>query len=270
MSYKVFIMLRIRFIRTGKKNRPNFRLVVTPQRSAPQTGRFLEVLGNYDPIRHTRVFKKERIQYWLSQGAQPSDSVLNMFISDGITEGKKIAVHSRAPKKKVEEAKTAAPEGGEPRPDEAGREVASKSSAETTPAPENEAGQEASAPEDTSATPEDTSATSEEKASEDLSVKASAKEEAQAETQTEAKTEEAQPAEQPPVEEVVPEESSEEKPQSSDEAATEKSTEEKPQSSDEAATEKSTEKKPQPEEATKEETKLTEETTEKTKEEESN
>ena len=255
MSYKVFIMLRIRFIRTGKKNRPNFRLVVTPQRSAPQTGRFLEVLGNYDPIRHTRVFKKERIQYWLSQGAQPSDSVLNMFISDGITEGKKIAVHSRAPKKKVEEAKT---------------EVASKSSAETTPAPENEAGQEASAPEDTSATPEDTSATSEEKASEDLSVKASAKEEAQAETQTEAKTEEAQPAEQPPVEEVVPEESSEEKPQSSDEAATEKSTEEKPQSSDEAATEKSTEKKPQPEEATKEETKLTEETTEKTKEEESN
>lgn len=246
MSYKVFIMLRIRFIRTGKKNRPNFRLVVTPQRSAPQTGRFLEVLGNYDPIRHTRVFKKERIQYWLSQGAQPSDSVLNMFISDGITEGKKIAVHSRAPKKKVEEAKTAAPEGGEPRPDEAGREVASKSSAETTPVPESEAGQEAPAP-------EDTSATTEEKASEDLSVKASAKEEAQAETQTEAKTGEAQPTE-PPVEEVVPEESSEEK----------------PQSSDEAATEKSTEKKPQPEEATKEETKLTEETTEKTKEEESN
>jgi len=89
-------MLRIRFLRVGKKNSPSFRLVVTPRRTAPKTGRFLEILGSFNPIKHQSVFKKERIQYWISQGAQASDTVRNMLIREGIIQGKKVAVHKVA------------------------------------------------------------------------------------------------------------------------------------------------------------------------------
>ncbi len=102
-------MLRIRFLRVGKKNSPSFRVVVTPRRSAAKTGRFLEVLGFYNPIRHERGLKRERIQHWLSQGAQPSDSMRNMLIAEGIIEGKKISVHKKS-KKKKEEATAESPE----------------------------------------------------------------------------------------------------------------------------------------------------------------
>jgi small subunit ribosomal protein S16 len=101
-------MLRIRFLRVGKKNSPSFRIVVTPRRSAAKTGRFLEVLGFYNPIRHERGLKRERIQHWLSQGAQPSDSMRNMLVSEGIMEGKKTPVHKKS-KKKEEEAVPEAP-----------------------------------------------------------------------------------------------------------------------------------------------------------------
>lgn len=89
-------MLRIRLLRVGKKNSPSFRVVVTPRRSATKTGRFLEILGFYNPVRHTKKFKKERIEYWISKGAQPSDSLRNMLISEGIIKGEKVAVHKKA------------------------------------------------------------------------------------------------------------------------------------------------------------------------------
>jgi len=97
-------MLRIRLLRVGKKNSPSFRLVVTPKRTASQTGRFLENLGFYNPREHSMKLKKERIQYWISQGAQPSDTAHNMLIAEGIIEGKKIAVHSIAKKQESDEA----------------------------------------------------------------------------------------------------------------------------------------------------------------------
>lgn len=98
-------MLRIRLSRVGKKNSPTFRLVVTPRRTATKTGRFLEILGFYNPARHEKSFKGERIQYWLSKGAQPSDSVRNMLIQDGIIKGEKVAVHKVAKEKSKEEPK---------------------------------------------------------------------------------------------------------------------------------------------------------------------
>ncbi|MFY9458022.1 MAG: 30S ribosomal protein S16 [Candidatus Spechtbacterales bacterium] len=94
-------MLRIRLSRVGKKNSPSFRLVVTPRRTATKTGKFLEILGFYNPIRHERSLNGERIQYWLSKGAQPSDSARNMLIKDGIIKGEKIAVHKTS--KKIKE-----------------------------------------------------------------------------------------------------------------------------------------------------------------------
>jgi len=99
-------MLRIRLLRVGKKNSPSFRVVVTPRRTAPKTGRFLEILGSHNPLRHERVLKGERIKYWLSQGAQPSARVQNMLISEGIIEGEKATAHKSAKKKKEVEGAT--------------------------------------------------------------------------------------------------------------------------------------------------------------------
>ncbi len=69
-------MLVIRMRRTGSTRRPLFRIVVT-ESSAPREGRFVEVLGHYNPRANPEVLelKRDRFDYWLGVGAQPSDSV---------------------------------------------------------------------------------------------------------------------------------------------------------------------------------------------------
>lgn len=96
-------MLVIRFIRTGKKNQPFFRIVVTDKKNPPRGGRSLEVLGFFNPLTKEKSLKKERIEYWLSVGAQTSDRVHNLLVSEKIIEGKKIAVHKKAKEKKKAE-----------------------------------------------------------------------------------------------------------------------------------------------------------------------
>lgn len=70
----------IRLRREGKKNRPFYRIVATDKRS-PRDGRFIELLGTYDPHKTGTNFtlKSERIDYWLSVGAQPSDTVRSIL-----------------------------------------------------------------------------------------------------------------------------------------------------------------------------------------------
>ena len=69
-------MLSIRLDRYGKKKMPNYRIVVTDKRR-PRNGRFVEIVGTYDPLKNPAEIKlnAERINYWLSCGAQPSDTV---------------------------------------------------------------------------------------------------------------------------------------------------------------------------------------------------
>jgi len=69
-------MLAIRMRRAGSKNRPFFRVVVTETRSA-RDGRFVEVLGHYNPRTKPESLdvNRERLAHWLSVGARPSDSV---------------------------------------------------------------------------------------------------------------------------------------------------------------------------------------------------
>src|SRR5438046_8570473 len=68
--------VRIRMKRVGAKNAPFFRIVVADGRS-PRDGRFIEELGTYQPRRKDRNFTLdvERVTYWLSKGAQPSETV---------------------------------------------------------------------------------------------------------------------------------------------------------------------------------------------------
>jgi small subunit ribosomal protein S16 len=73
-------MVSIRLRREGTKNSPYYRVVVTDQRS-PRDGKFIEQVGVYDP-RKTGSNSKlavDRLDYWISQGAQPSDTVASLL-----------------------------------------------------------------------------------------------------------------------------------------------------------------------------------------------
>ena len=72
--------VRIRLQRFGSKKRPYYRIVSADSR-AKRDGRFLEQVGTYDPMQspHKITFKQERYDYWVSVGAQPSDTVRSLF-----------------------------------------------------------------------------------------------------------------------------------------------------------------------------------------------
>jgi small subunit ribosomal protein S16 len=78
-------MVRIRLRRIGSTHQPSYRIVAA-DREAPRDGRFLEILGQYNPRTQpsTIVVKEDRIYEWMSKGAQPSDSVGQIFRSIGL------------------------------------------------------------------------------------------------------------------------------------------------------------------------------------------
>ena len=73
-------MLSIRLRRTGTTKKPHYRVVVADSR-AWRDGRFVEVLGHYDPRKSPAVVKidAERANYWIGKGAQPSDTVRSLL-----------------------------------------------------------------------------------------------------------------------------------------------------------------------------------------------
>ncbi|MBI2041986.1 MAG: 30S ribosomal protein S16 [Candidatus Nealsonbacteria bacterium] len=91
-------MLVLRLFRVGKKNQPSFKIVVTDKRNPTRAGRFVEEVGFYNPVTKEKVLSKERVQYWLSKGVQPSPTVYNLLVKEGIVEGKKIAVQKKSKK----------------------------------------------------------------------------------------------------------------------------------------------------------------------------
>lgn len=83
-------MLKIRLQRTGRKHEPTFRVVLTDSKNGPKSGKFLEILGSYDARRNQDTqLKKERIQYWIGQGAQVSDTIHNLLITHEVIAGEK-------------------------------------------------------------------------------------------------------------------------------------------------------------------------------------
>lgn len=94
-------MLVIRLFGVGKKNQPSFKIVVTEKNRPPRGGRFIEEVGFLNPLKKEKILKKERINYWLSVGAKPSATVLNLLISEKLVEGEKTPKHGK--KKKGEE-----------------------------------------------------------------------------------------------------------------------------------------------------------------------
>lgn len=98
--------VKMRLTRTGRKKLPYYRVVVADSRM-PRDGRIIETIGFYDPKTEPSVvdIDKEKADYWLSQGATPSNTVNKLLAIAGITEGEKKAKPNGKPAKKVKETK---------------------------------------------------------------------------------------------------------------------------------------------------------------------
>jgi small subunit ribosomal protein S16 len=136
-------MLKIRLQRIGKKHEPVFRVVVGNSQNGPKSGKFIEVLGSYDPrSKNQNTLNKERVQAWMAQGAQVSDTVHNLLVSEKVIDKKKINALPKktAPKKEVvaEEA-PAAPAVEEAAPEVVETAVEEEAIAEAVAEPETPA-----------------------------------------------------------------------------------------------------------------------------------
>lgn len=98
--------LKLRMARGGRRNMPFYRIVVADSR-APRDGKFIEKLGTYNPLvsndnPNRVVLNIERIKYWLSQGAQPSDRIAMLLGKAGVIDMPK---WNESPKKSAPKAK---------------------------------------------------------------------------------------------------------------------------------------------------------------------
>ena len=144
--------MKIRLARGGSKKRPFYRIVAADSRM-PRDGRFIEKLGTYNPLlpkdSEERVkMNVERIQYWLGEGAQPSDRVSRFLEAAGVVEKKERsnpnkgtpgkAAQERA-EAKAEKAKAAEEAAAAPAEEEAPAEEAPAEEAAADEAPADEA-----------------------------------------------------------------------------------------------------------------------------------
>ena len=101
-------MLVIRLARTGRAKYPTYRIVAA-ESARTATGRFVAVLGHYNPHTKNLVVKREEIQKHLSNGAQPSNTVVKLLIREKLELPKWVKLQTKAPKT-TPEAATQAPE----------------------------------------------------------------------------------------------------------------------------------------------------------------
>ncbi|MGA8098045.1 MAG: 30S ribosomal protein S16 [Candidatus Cybelea sp.] len=92
-------MVRIRLRRIGAKKQPTYRFVVTDAR-APRDGRFIEILGHYNPRTEPRtvVVDEVKAREWLAKGAEPSETVRRLFAEKGLVDRGPIPTAKRRPK----------------------------------------------------------------------------------------------------------------------------------------------------------------------------
>jgi small subunit ribosomal protein S16 len=91
-------LVKIRLRRTGAKGQPSYRVVVADSR-CPRDGRFIEIIGHYNPRREPSeiVIDRDKALAWIAKGAQPSDSVHSLLARVGIVERRPLPVKAAAP-----------------------------------------------------------------------------------------------------------------------------------------------------------------------------
>ena len=147
--------MKIRLARGGSKKRPFYRIVAADSRM-PRDGRFIEKLGTYNPLlpkdSEERVkMNLERVQYWMDQGAQPTDRISRFLEAAGVVEKKERNNPQKAEpgqkakdraEEKAEKAKAAEEAAAEPVEEEAPAEEAPSEEAVAEEAPAEEAAAE--------------------------------------------------------------------------------------------------------------------------------
>lgn len=93
-------MVRLKLQRIGKKKEPHFRLIVQEKSKDPHD-RSVEILGWLNPRTKEKELQKDRIKYWLSVGAQPTDSVHNLLVSEGLLQADKKKTFKISKKRKA-------------------------------------------------------------------------------------------------------------------------------------------------------------------------
>ncbi len=94
----------IRFQRIGRTNDPAFRIAVLEKERAAKAGNVVELLGTYNPRSKALTLDEEHVKGWIAKGAQPTDSIRNLLISNGVIEGKKVNVLPKKSPQKNEAA----------------------------------------------------------------------------------------------------------------------------------------------------------------------
>lgn len=77
-------MLSIRMQRLGRKGHPTYRVVVQDSKQAPNSGKYVAMLGSYDPHTKQSTLVKDKAEFYLKNGAQPSDRVIGLFKSEKV------------------------------------------------------------------------------------------------------------------------------------------------------------------------------------------
>ena len=100
---------KIRLARGGTKKRPFYRIVIADER-APRDGNFIEKVGNFNPMlpkdhKERLIFSKERVEYWLKVGAQPTERVQKFLAEHGLVDAPKVTEKTKQhlPKAKAQE-----------------------------------------------------------------------------------------------------------------------------------------------------------------------
>lgn len=99
-------MLTIRLSRVGKKKQPSYRFIVCEKARDPW-GKALEIVGSYNTLTNPAqvTLDKERVLHWISKGAQPSDTVNNILIDQGLIQGEKRKLMQISKRRKAKLAK---------------------------------------------------------------------------------------------------------------------------------------------------------------------
>lgn len=105
----------IRFQRIGRTNDPAFRIVVLEKTAGPKAGKYVELVGTYNPRTKAVTLKSDAIKGWIAKGAQVSDSLHNLLVKEGIIDAPKTAavvsksnLEKNVAKRKAEEEAAAA------------------------------------------------------------------------------------------------------------------------------------------------------------------
>lgn len=93
-------MLKIRLTRMGKKHQPSYRIVVMPKEN-PVAGRYIDLIGTYNPLKEQVQIDTEKAVEWLNKGAQPSERIARLLSKAGVKHNS-VVVKMYTPKPKEE------------------------------------------------------------------------------------------------------------------------------------------------------------------------